>query len=202
VTPYELLRRTTPVQDATKAELLTVTRRLERVALQAPPPAVAATLQDERYFSDRTRQVYAALAAAGSRARLHARGLQASLAPGVVGVSLDEEDPLVDEWVVVLPGDDPVVFAATDLRVPGCEDDERCFSYGVSRDPSSLAPAGGCSASDGGQAATCDWTSRVIRRSTTNDRNGTVPASATSSVRTTDQPARRARSTVTPRYTM
>jgi hypothetical protein len=35
---------------------------------------------------------------------------------------------------VVLPGPDPVVFAATDLRIPGCEDEERCFSYGVSRD--------------------------------------------------------------------
>jgi hypothetical protein len=134
VTPYELLRQTTPVQDATKAELLRLTRRLERAALQAPPPAVAATLQDQRYFTDRTREVYSALAAAGAPGRLHARGLQAWLAPGVVGVSLDEEDPLVDEWTVVLPGPDPVVFAATDLRIPGCEDEERCFSYGVSRD--------------------------------------------------------------------
>ena len=31
-------------------------------------------------------------------------------------------------------GADPVVFAATDLRTPGCEDEDRCFSYGVSRD--------------------------------------------------------------------
>ena len=57
MTPYELLRRTTPVQDATKAELLRLTRRLERAALQSPPPAVAATLQDQRYFTDRTREV-------------------------------------------------------------------------------------------------------------------------------------------------
>jgi hypothetical protein len=142
VTPYELLRRTTPVQDATKAELLRTTRRLERAALQSPPPAVAATLQDSRYFTDRTREVYASLAAAGAPARLHARGLRAWLAPGVVGVSLDEDDPLVDEWVVVLPGVDPVVFAATDLRVPDCEDDDRCFSYGVSRDPALVQSCG------------------------------------------------------------
>jgi hypothetical protein len=142
VTPYELLRRTTPVQDATKAELLGLTRRLERAALQAPPPAVAATLQDQRYFTDRTREVYTALAAAGAPARLHARGLQTWLAPGVVGVSLDEDDPLVDEWTVVLPGVEPVVFAATDLRTPGCEDDDRCFSYGVSRDPALVLACG------------------------------------------------------------
>ena len=142
MTPYELVRRTTPVQDATKAELLRLTRRLERGALRTPPPAVAATLQDQRYFTDRTREVYTALAAAGTPGRLHARGLLAWLAPGVVGVSLDEEDPLVDEWTVVLPGADPVVFAATDLRIPDCEDADRCFSYGVSRDPEVVEACG------------------------------------------------------------
>ena len=135
MTPYELLHRSTPVQDATKVELVRLTRRLERAALQSPPPAVAATLQDERYLTERTRGVYAALAAAGAPARLHARGLQAWLAPGVVGVALDDDDPLVDEWVVVVPGAEPVVFAATDLHVPDCADADRCFSYGVSTDP-------------------------------------------------------------------
>jgi hypothetical protein len=141
-TPYEVVRRTAHVQDATKAELLGLTRRLERAALQAPPPAVAATLQDARYLTDRTREVYTALAAAGAPARLHARELQAWLAPGVTGVALDDDDPLVDEWVVVLPGEHPVVFAATDLRIPGCEDEDRCFSYGVSRDPAVVQECG------------------------------------------------------------
>jgi hypothetical protein len=142
VTPYELVRQTTTVQDAVKGELLAMTRRLERAALTAPPPAVAATLQDARYLTERTRAVYAALAAAGSPARLHARGLQAWLAPGVSGVALDEDDPLVDEWVIVLPGRDPVVFAATDLGIPDCQDHERCFSYAVSRDPDVVAECG------------------------------------------------------------
>ena len=135
MTPYELVHRAGPVQDATKAELLRITRRLEQAALLAPPPAVAATLQDSRYLTDRTRSVYAALAAAGAPGRLHARGLQAWLAPGVSGVSLDDDDPLVDEWVVVLPGAEPVVFAATDLHVPHSADEDRSFSYGVSTDP-------------------------------------------------------------------
>lgn len=134
MTPYELVRRAEPVQDATKAELVRLTRRLERAALLAPPPSVAATLQDQRYLTDRTRSIYAALAAVGAPGRLHARGLQAWLAPGVTGVSLDDDDPLVDEWVVVLPGHEPVVFAATDLHVPGHVDEERSFSYGLSRD--------------------------------------------------------------------
>jgi hypothetical protein len=49
---------------------------------------------------------------------------------------------------------------------------------------------GGRSADAGGRAST----SRVIRRSTTKDSSGTVPASITSSIRRTDQPARRPRS--------
>ena len=134
MTPYELVRRSAAVQDATKAELVRLTRRLERAALLAPPPAVAAALQDERHLTDRTRSVYAALAAVGAPGRLHARGLQAWLAPGVQGVALDDDDPLVDQWVLVLPGHDPVVLAATDRHVPGCPDEERCFSYGISHD--------------------------------------------------------------------
>lgn len=134
-TPYGIVSAVAPVREASKRELVRVTRRLEHAALAAPPPAVAATLQDQRYLTARTRAAYAALAAAGSSARLHARGLQAWLAPGVVGVSLDDGDPLVDEWTVVLPGADPVVFAATDLGSTGCEDDDRSFAYAQSRDP-------------------------------------------------------------------
>ncbi len=142
VTPFELVRQSVEVQDATKAELVVLTRRLERAALEHPPVAVAAALQDARHLSDLTREVYAALAARGAEARLHARGLQSWLAPGVVGVDLPEDDPLVDEWVVVLPGPEPYVMAATDLRTPGCEDSDRCFSYGVSRDPHVVAGCG------------------------------------------------------------
>ena len=134
-TPYALVSGHEPVREATKRELIVLTRRLERAALAAPPPAVAATMQDARYLTERTRAVYAALAAAGSPGRLFARDLQSWLAPGVVGVALSEDDPLVDEWTVVLPGADPVVMAATDLRLSGRADEDRCFAYAVSRDP-------------------------------------------------------------------
>ena len=129
-------------QQTSKRELLALTRHLELVALRSRPPAVAAALQDARFVTDRTRQVYAELAAGGSGARLHARGLQAWLAPGVEGVLLDDDDPLVDEWVVVLPGTEPVVLAATDLGLTGCADDERTFTYGVSHDPHVVAGCG------------------------------------------------------------
>ena len=142
MTPYALVSAAGPVEEASKRELVALTRRLERAALTDPPPAVAATMQDLRYLTERTRAVYAGLAERGTSARLFARGLQAWVAPGVEGVALDDDDPLVDEWVVVLPGRDPVVFAATDLGLTDCDDDERCFRYGVSRDPHVVASCG------------------------------------------------------------
>ena len=141
-TPYDLVRAATQVQPATKRELVALSRRLERAALDASPPAVAASLQDARFVSERTRAVYAELAASGASARLHARGLEAWLAPGVTGIALDDDDPLVDEWVVVLPGPAPAVLAATDLKQDDRADDERAFSYGVSHDPHVVASCG------------------------------------------------------------
>ena len=134
-TPYAVVSSVVPVQRSEKSALVAVTRGLEVEALSDPPPAVAATLQDVRFLTPATRAAYAALARAGATARLHARGLQAWLAPGVEGVALSDDDPLVDEWTVVLPcPQHPVVFAATDcgLDVP---DAERAFCWAVSRDP-------------------------------------------------------------------
>ena len=135
MTPYSLVSSVAPVAQATKRELLAMTRQLEAAALQDPPAAAGASLQDVRYLTDRTRAVYASLARTGAPTRLHARGLQAWLAPGVAGVALDDEDPLVDEWVVVLSGHQPVVFAATNLPTPDCDEDDRCFTWAMSRDP-------------------------------------------------------------------
>jgi len=141
-TPYALVSAVEQARPVTKRELVALSRRLERAALAAAPPAVAASLQDARFLTDRTRQVYAALAAAGAEARLHGRGLQAWLAPGVMGVELEDDDPLVDEWVVVVPGAAPVALAATDLRDDADDDAERSFTYALTHDPQVVAACG------------------------------------------------------------
>ncbi len=134
-TPFAIVSAVQPVQQAEKGALVAVTRGLEREALTDPPRAVAATLQDVRYLTDATRAVYAQLAARGAPARLYARSLQAWLAPGVTGVAIDDDDPLVDEWTVVLPcAQHPVVFAATDCGLTGIPDTQRAFCWAVSRD--------------------------------------------------------------------
>ncbi len=139
-TPYEIVSAAQPPQRAPKRTLLGVVRALEREALLDPPPAVAATLQDARYLTARTRAVYARLAEAGAPGRLFARSLQAWLAPGVTGVALDDDDRLVDEWTVVLPHPHaPVVFSATDCYSPTDDDLERAFCWAISRDPEVVA---------------------------------------------------------------
>ena len=95
-TPYQIVSAVQPISRAAKRTLLSLCRELEREALLDPPREVAATLQDVRYLTPRTRAVYVALAEAGASARLFARSLQAWLAPGVTGVALDDEEPLVD----------------------------------------------------------------------------------------------------------
>ena len=142
MTPYTLLSDAAPVREVSKRELRRLTRQIEREALVSPPPAVAATLQDVRHLTDRTREVYRQLAERGATARLHARGVQSWLAPGVEGVPLDEDDPLVDEWVVVRPGVEPVVLAATDLGWSPELDDDRGFMVAVSADPHLVASCG------------------------------------------------------------
>lgn len=133
VTPYALVSQVVQPRAAAKAELVRLSRELERAALADPPPAVHATLQDARFLTERTRTSYARLAEQGAAIRLHARGLQAWVAPGVTGVDLDEDDPLVDEWCVLVTG--VVALTATDLHVPVADDLDRTFRVAVSRDP-------------------------------------------------------------------
>ena len=133
-TPYSVVSSAQPPATIDKRALIQVSRQLEQEALTTPPEHLAAALQDGRFLTERTRATYAELAARGCRVTLYARGLHTWLAPGVTGVSLDDDDPLLDEWAIVVPSAAPVVLAAVDLRSDG-EDLERRFLYAVSRDP-------------------------------------------------------------------
>jgi len=136
VTPYDVVAQTAPSRRGTKPELVALCRRFETEALVTRPERVFATLQDARYVTAATLSAYRRLADGGAQVRLFARGLQAWLGPGVAGVDLLEDDPLVDEWCVVLGSErTPTAFAATDLRVLGAPETERAFVWAVSHDP-------------------------------------------------------------------
>ena len=141
-TPYTVVTAVERPRPVTKRELVRLSRQLEVAAMARPPQTISAALQDSRFLTARTRSVYRRLADAGAEVTLLARGLQAWLEPGVRGVDLDEDDPLVDEWVVVLhSAQQPAVLAATDLRQPYDLDLdlERDFAYATSSDPEVVA---------------------------------------------------------------
>ncbi len=146
-TPFGLVSAVERTVVIERPALLAACRQMERSALADPPAFVGAALQDARFVTGRTLTVYRAFAAAGSVVRLHARGLQAWLAPGLVGVELDDDDPLVDEWVVVLPAAHrPAVLAAADLEADR-EGPSRSYRYAISADPEVVA---GCAQLLGG----------------------------------------------------
>ncbi len=138
-TPFAVAEQVAATKPVSKRELVRISRRIEREALADPPSVIAACLQDSRFLTDRTREVYARLARAGCPARLHGRDMQSWLAPGVTRVPLDDDSPLVDEWVIVVPG--RVLFAASDLHAEDCPDDERTFRYCTTRDADAVAAA-------------------------------------------------------------
>ena len=134
-TPYEIVTAVEAVRTADKRSLIAVTRGLEREAALDPPPVLAATFQDARFVTPQTREVYSQLAEQGTDVRLFARGVQAWLAPGVRGVCLDDDDPIVDQWSLVMPCEQhPAVFVATD-GVSGGGDGALSYTWAVSRDP-------------------------------------------------------------------
>ncbi len=139
-TPYAVVTSVERPRPVSKRELVRLSRQLEAVAMAQPPRAMAAALQDQRFLTARTREVYRRLASAGAAVTLLARGLQGWLEPGVRGVDLDEDDPLVDEWVVVLSSPTrPAVLAATDLGQPYDLDLDRDFVCATSFDPQVVA---------------------------------------------------------------
>jgi len=132
--PFDLVAAVAPTSRSAKDDLLRQVRDLERAALASGTTNAVACLQDVRFLSPWTREVYRTLAARGCRVQLFARGLQSYVDEGVTGVDLDEDDPLVNQWMVVFEGDQPVCLAAVDLDgVDAAE--ERSFLYAVTRDP-------------------------------------------------------------------
>ncbi len=117
-TPYSLVvAGGAPEQRADKEELLQRVRVLEQDALARPPAVALACLQDGRFLTPATRALYEDLARGGSRVLMFGCDVPAWVAPGVEGVPIDEDDPLVDQWTVLFLGDEQsVCLAAADVR--------------------------------------------------------------------------------------
>lgn len=137
--PWEVVARNARPLRATKAELLTMSRRIEQAALRRGASAVHVTFQDRRHLTPASRASYGRLARAGVAVTAYARGLTSDYRPdsdGLVHVALLPDDPVVLEWDVVVLGGAPTAFVARDLA-PGVDlpDAERPFSWSRTDDP-------------------------------------------------------------------
>jgi DICT domain-containing protein len=134
LTPFALVSAAAEPVLLDKAAALRATRALEAEALDAPPVAAVAALQDVRFLTPSTRRTYAALGAAGTDARVLGEGVQSWLEPGLAGSDLDPDDPLRYEWVVVLTRPVVACFAAVDRRSGDGPDMARLFEGAVTRE--------------------------------------------------------------------
>jgi EAL domain-containing protein (putative c-di-GMP-specific phosphodiesterase class I) len=131
-TPHEVLSDLKPTDVATKGMLLRISRHFENHAMTLREwPIVLATFQEERRFSDGTKDLYSSLANRAALVGVFATGMEPEPASGVRGSAILENDPLNKEWsVIVLSPHFSGAFTALDLGDNG-PDSERRFEYAV-----------------------------------------------------------------------
>ncbi|MGZ6826711.1 MAG: sensor domain-containing phosphodiesterase [Mycobacteriales bacterium] len=138
-TPWSLVRGSLPTRRATKPLLAALSLALERQALaQGSSSFVVAAFQDAGHFTPETAERYTALGWVVPLVLVLGAGMPPQPAPGVRGSALAPDDPLRDEWVLVVLG--PHVAAALvahDLGDPGPQA-ERRFDYALVHDRSTV----------------------------------------------------------------
>ena len=124
-----------PLRSSTKALLLEMSWHLERqAAVLGAPTVVLGAFQTSDRFTPGTGRRYAALADEAALVGALGVGLGTDPAPGVRGGRLWPDDPLVDEWAVVVLGPHFAgALAAADLHDTGPDMDRR-FAYVLTYD--------------------------------------------------------------------
>jgi EAL domain-containing protein (putative c-di-GMP-specific phosphodiesterase class I) len=104
-TPFEVVTRRRSTRSATRQLLQSLSRHLEyRAADPAEPSVLVACFEDAGKFGAALARRYARLAAAAVMVGTVGVGMPAEPAKGVRGTSLRADDPLAQEWVVVVVG--------------------------------------------------------------------------------------------------
>jgi len=104
-TPFEVVTRHRSTRPATRQLLRSLSRHLEyRAADPAEPSVLVASFEDAKQFGPTLIRRYAKLAAATVMVATFGIGMPAEPAEAVRGTSLRADDPLAQEWVVVVVG--------------------------------------------------------------------------------------------------
>ncbi|QIG43215.1 EAL domain-containing protein [Nocardioides anomalus] len=141
--PFDALPEGTTLRRATKGLLLELTYHLEREALRLGETCVvASTFQEARHLTPGTVRRYADLGRSAGFVCALGRDLPDEPAPGVRGASLSDDDPVLDEWdVVVISPHFATALLARDLGDDGPEM-ERTFEYALTYHRDTVVRAG------------------------------------------------------------
>ena len=129
---------------AKKGLLVGISHHLEsQGASLETPPVILSTFQKVERFTSPTLTRYSSLAQRCPLIAALGEGMTAEPAPGVRGVELSSDDPLVDEWVVAVVGTHyHGALIARDLGDEGSlADPDRHFSYIVTHDSDTVLAA-------------------------------------------------------------
>lgn len=134
-TPFALVSGGGRLRVGRKGLLLDLCRHIESEGLHVwPAPIVLAAFQTMDRFTPATANRFAALAVRCPLVAALGVDLSAESAPGVLGNSLSEADPLAEEWTVTVIGSHySAALIARDMGDDG-PDDERRFQFVVTHD--------------------------------------------------------------------
>lgn len=132
-TPYEIIATQRPTRTATRQLLLWLSRHLElQAADPAEPGVLVSCFPGARQFKGTVKRRYTDLASGAVLVAVLGRGIPAEPAPKLRGTSLDADDPLADEWVVVVVGAN--YGAALIAQTPRHEHAEQEYDFAMTYD--------------------------------------------------------------------
>lgn len=134
-TPFSCLPAGATLRDSTKPLLIEVSKHLERQAAQFGSTCILlSTFQEKDHFSSFTADRYRKLATTVGFVGALGSGLTAEPTPGVRGATLQDGDPVMLEWdVIVLAPHFAAALLARDLHTGPTEDD-RSFEFVLTYD--------------------------------------------------------------------
>lgn len=102
-TPFDLLGRRCPVRASRKPLLIEISKQLEAEAAEIGDTAVViAAFQHAEFFTPLTHERYDKLARRTAFVAALGTDLSSEPAPGVTGISLAADDPIVGEWTIAV----------------------------------------------------------------------------------------------------
>ncbi len=134
--PYQLATAGRDSKPSTKRLLIEVSKGLESIASASLQTAVIlGAFEKAEHFTPHTARRWELMATSAALVGALAAGIDPEPAPKVRGADLEPDDPVCEEWVVVvLSPHFSAVLAAKDMS-DGGPDMQRRFSYVLSHDP-------------------------------------------------------------------